>query len=197
MRYTTKKRQGNLDRLANTSREPVNPFRALRLREGFTVQAFADKCGVSKQALIRLEQGTYNEPLPSVLDYVVDQYCLSHLGLCSDYAEYQDKQRQRYTRLFGDFPSVWSTSTHPLRQLRMAVGLNPTEVSKALCFPQATLVHWEQHTKLQQSVPTRFVEILRQVGYTKPEVLSLVSAYNDYRRGLLDNDRTTSTAVPA
>lgn len=191
MKRSTAKRLSALERLAVDTRCPINPFTQIRLNQDDTVQGFADKVGVSKQAVIRLEQGTFNEPLPNVVDYCVNILGVNWSGLMGDYEEFQKLQRSRYPRLFGHFPISWTPDIHPMRILRLKnpiVELTPTEVAKALCFSQATLVHWERHPRLQQSVPKQFCEILNEIGYTAEEVRSLQTAYRWYRDYLRNGD---------
>lgn len=185
MKRTTKIRLGRLDQLASGP-PPLNPFTKIRLAGDHTVQSFADACGVSKQALIRLEQGTYNNPLPAVLTYVTDNLDYMYLSVQDDYEAFQWDQRSRYRRLLGDFPVVFPRDIHPLRYLREVQQLNVTELSKALCFPQSTLAHWEKHPRLQQTVPKQLLVILRGIGYSVDELSFLMAAYDAYRKGIIN-----------
>lgn len=184
MKRQTFKRRSALESLAVDTVVPTNPFSAIRAKHDFTVQGFADLCQVSKQAIIRLEQGTFNEPLPSVVDYCTNVLGVNWSDLVGDYETFQHLQRARYPRLFGAIPYDWVADVHPMRWLRgnaPVTPLTPTEVAKALCFSQATLVHWERHPKLQQSVPKQFCEILNEIGYSAEEVRRVQSAYKGYR----------------
>lgn len=174
-----------LQRTRTYGPQPINPFTELRQQMDFTVARFAAECDVSKQAMIRLEQGTFNGPLPRVLEYCVKNFSVSELQLTDMYEEFQTQMRKRHKRYFGDFDVLYGVSNvHPLRALRGK--RNPTEVAKALCIPQATLVYFERRPVQQKTVPKLLIEVMRQIGYTKSEVEYFERTYANYREYVLE-----------
>ena len=169
-------------RLSQYGPLPVNYLKTVREEADMTLEAMSRKCGISKHALIRLEQGTYERILPSVLEVYVRDYVNSELTLVDEYEAYQSAMRERHHLYFGlDLITDPSLPLHPFRQLRNRLEVTPTEVAKALCIPQATIVHWEKHVRQQQSIPKCVANVLNEIGYKHEQILGLVEAYNVYR----------------
>ncbi len=105
---------------------PDNPFTLLRQRMNWSHEELATKMFASRQALIRLEQGCFESPLPVAVDFWVknaDRYDLGIVTegrLMGDYETYQDAIRQRHRHFFGELLEVHTelNNPHPLRQLR-------------------------------------------------------------------------------
>lgn len=173
---------------SNYGLPPINPFRSIRLSNDLGLQELADKIGVSKQALIRLEQGTYDKPLPKVFAYFVESFVTSELQLMDAYEGYQTKQRLRHFRYFGELDN-FDSRFHPLRQLRHRIDVTPTEVAKALCLPQATLTYFERKPVQQKSVPRGLINVLNEIGYRNYEVAEFKKAYAAFRERLI-NERS-------
>lgn len=162
---------------------PINYLRRVREAADLSVQAMADKVGVTKQAMIRLEQGTYQTILPAVLDYYVANYPDSELSLVDAYESFQEQMRKRHFKYFGDDLSTGPADQyHPFIKLRARIGVNPTEVAKALCIPQATIIHFENKPLRQQTVPKIIQNVLKDIGYTSNQIALFESDYTSYRR---------------
>lgn len=162
---------------------PTNPLREVRLQESLGLQEMADLIGISKQALIRLEQGTYDTILPVVLEYYRDNFHLSELALMDGYESFQEKQRARHFHYFGPtlVPEALNIREHPLRILRRLINVTPTEVAKDLCLPHATLTYFERKAKQQKSVPKSLINVLHEIGYSTSQINEFHRAYDKYR----------------
>lgn len=159
----------------------TNPFALLRKAQNLTFDQLAAKAYVSKQALIRLEQGCFTDPLPSMMDYYLARG-ESELQLRDGYIAFQEAQRKAHSKLFGDNLSCdWDSPTHPFRQLRNQRYLNPTEVAKALCIPQATILHFERKWKFQQTVPKQLKVALHQADYMQRDIEQFCEGYKTWR----------------
>lgn len=164
----------------------TNPFSDLRAQTGLSHVDLGKRMGVSKQALIRLEQGTFDLPLPNVLQYWVDQG-YSELALVDQYEDFQAFTRQSNRQLFGPTLLVnISYQQHPFEQLRLGIStpvgaLNKTQVAKRLCLPQSTLQRWETDWRRQKSIPRNLQIVLMQTGYTKDQVKYFSHAYKTWR----------------
>ncbi len=166
---------------------PVNPFRALRLENDESLVILAKKIPISKQALIRLEQGTYSDPLPSVLNYYSSNYHRSEHELSLAYANFQAHTRSKHERYFGDVRDLLSdevtvenlSASHPFRLLRKSRSC--TQVAKDLCIPQATLTYFERNVVQQKSVPKVLTAVMQEIGHYASEVQALIEAYGEYR----------------
>lgn len=184
MKHTTKslltsESEAESERINLYGPPPTNIFKELREAQHLSHQALANKCYVSKLALIRLEQGCFSDPLPSVIDYYVNRG-ESELRLRDAYIEFQQATRRRYYLLFGESLDFdLSLPQHPLRQLRK--GINPTDLSKRLCLPQATIEHFEKKWKTQQSVPKQLCAALSELGYRQHDIEGFKRNYKAWR----------------
>ncbi len=172
---------------------PENPFTTLRKRMEWSHETLARNMFASRQALIRLEQGCFESPLPVAVEYWVknaDRFGLGFVTegrLTGDYEEFQSLIRQRHHKFFGQSLEVHTVANapHPLRQLPLlcygGMGASVTEVAKALCVNQSTLQHWEKKWRTQQSVPRAFLEVLVAIGYSTDEVRTFQGAYTEWR----------------
>jgi DNA-binding XRE family transcriptional regulator len=165
----------------------LNPFKELREAHSITLELMAKKIGITKQALIRLEQGTYVDPLPAAAQYCSSAFPVTEFELINQYAQYQTAKRNMHTRYFGDLiPKLELTlvsDIHPMRALRGSV--NPTQVAKDLCIPQATLTYFERNVVQQKSVPKVVLNVLYEIGYTDKEITAFMEAYATYRKHVI------------
>lgn len=171
--------------------EPLNPFKELRTNAQLTLVQLVDKTGLTKQALIRTEQGIYPEPPDRLLDFWTKEGN-SYPELRNNYESWQMTIRSRHDRLFL-WPRTWDQRVHPLMQLAelwrnpftdlpySGEPMNPTELSKLLCVSQAVVNHWLKHPIQQKSVPTPLWVALSASGYSKKELAQLSEAYYKFR----------------
>jgi DNA-binding XRE family transcriptional regulator len=181
----------DLTNLTNPT-QPINPFKAIResIKDPTTGRhishaALAKRIGCTKLSLIRLEQGTFNDPLPTVLDYFIKQG-YNYLSLTDGYINFQHQTRLQNCYLFGTSLTIdVSSPDHPFKQLYTRVHSNPTEVSKRLCIPQATLSKFERDPRGQQSVPKTLINVLPVIGYTDEQISQFLYDYKDWRNRYL------------
>lgn len=167
---------------ALNARLPVNPFKRIRERSGYTQEVMADKVGISKQALIRAEQGTYSAPLPALLSFYVNNFGENEYELDREYEQFQHDMRAQNYLMFGQLPDNYYAHVHPFRTIRK--NYNCTEVAKMLCIPQATLTYFERKARRQKSVPKLLVEVLREIGYSHTSIVKFDQAYQAHREYL-------------
>lgn len=170
--------------------EPINPFTHLRTRVNITIAELSRIAHIDEKALVRAEQGTYTQPLPSLVEYWIRRVPnLSTVDLNSDYEDYVTNQRNRHKFYFGRSLLVDVNDQHPFRQLRakrpskhdntaLPVGL--VECSRALCVPLDTIQFFEKKLS-QQSVPKPLKTALNQIGYTSDQLRQFESAYKEWR----------------
>lgn len=185
-RLNAKQREDRYWAYVNSIHEPFpsNPLRKARISRNETLQSLADKCGLSKQTLIRSEQGLFEEPPVKLVTYLVSDGA-NELQLRDDYEGFVLGVRSRHKRMFGEFnKTVREAGQHPLTWLlsNWIVGepMNVTEMAKLLCLSQAQLSHWLNNPK-QVKVPSPLLTALFQSGYAKFELESLVTEYAKYR----------------
>lgn len=165
-----------------------NPFKRLRERQGISQYELGRRTGLTKHAVLRLEQGMYPNPLPTILDYFTSQFPnLSHVTLEREYTDFQIAMRQHNSRLLGDIIEelrLTPVGTHPLTYLRESRGINPTELAKRLCIAQSVVAYFEKRSVHQHTVPQQLIEALWDADYTEAETHALEEAYTDYRERL-------------
>lgn len=166
--------------------KPINIFTELRNKLGLSHQQLATRLRLSKQALIRLEQGTFNQPLPTVVDYYVKSHGYNELELTDAYEGYRQSMRKRHRILFGyQLQVITEVSEHPFRQLRFKANLNPSEVAKSLCIPQATIQHFERKWKQQKTVPKDLQQAMHDIGYTHNQIAAFCNDYHYWREQMI------------
>jgi len=166
--------------------EAVNPFKDLRNQAGLSQYEVAKRANVSKHAVLRLEQGMYPDPLPTLVSYFVHNFDISKVALLQQYEAFQVKTRADSGRLLGNIESLhaqgWTPAVgHPLVWLRTTRNLNPTELAKRLCISQTVVVYFEQRSISQRSVPEQLRGALKDAGYRDHELDALAAAYRSYR----------------
>lgn len=170
------------------STTPVNPFRALRERQGLSQYEFARRCRISKHAVLRLEQGMYAQALPAVLEYATSVTDKSNLTYEKEYHDFQIATRESNSRLLGDLLlelTACPVGNHPFTYLRENRGLNQTEVAKRLCIAQNTVFYFEKRAVHQHTVPKQLIEALWDADYTEQETYALEEAFIRYREHLV------------
>lgn len=175
-----------------------NPFRRLRAKEGISQYELAARAGVSKHAILRLEQGMYDKPLPTVLDYFLENFRVSEKDLLSDYSDFQIAVREENARLLGDIANLIDlpVGTHPLTFLREHAQLNLTELAKKLCISQTVVFNFENRAVTQHSVPSQLIHALHDADYTQEETDLLVNSYMEYRNHLIKTQGVKLVNVP-
>jgi transcriptional regulator with XRE-family HTH domain len=174
-----------------SNEEAVNPFRALRQEHNLTLDALGRLARVSKQALIRLEQGTFVEPLPAVLDYWTKYHGYSELILLDEYEGFRKDVRKSNWRMFGPaleqlYSDARDVEKHPFTFLRGELSI--TELAKRLCIPQSTLQHFEAKWITQQSVPKELISALYDIGYVPNQVDRFCRGYILWRHRMLGKE---------
>lgn len=165
-----------------------NPFRKFRTELGISQTEFGKLCGVSKHAILRLEQGAYDRPLPAVMDYILGVSDISAYSLVDDYEEFQKAVRQQDPLIFG--PMALSLMNkprraHPLTYLRNLQHLNQTELAKKLCISQTVINNFEIKYTTQHTVPKQLLQALKDNGYQHSALQALEDWYEAFRNTML------------
>lgn len=169
---------------------PTNPFKEAResiidsnTGRSISHAVLAKRMGVTKLSLIRLEQGTFNDPLPTVLNYYTS-HGFNYLYLTDGYITYQYQMRMRNFLYFGpDLECDPLSALHPLAQLRGT--RNHMHVAKSLCLPQSTIARFEKDVRAQQTVPKTIINVLPVIGYTDEQIHSFLTCYKQWRSRVL------------
>lgn len=186
-RIAGQRRDERYEQFINSASEPfpLNHLKQLRTRDNLSLQDLSEKCGLSKQTLIRAEQGLFDEVPEKLMRYWLDQG-ENELVLMDGYLDFQLTVRGRIKRIFGDgINEALPVNQHPLVTLTndywIAGGpMNIMECAKLLCVSQPLLNHWIKNPK-QKVVPQPLLTALFQNGYAKFELSVLITNYSRYR----------------
>lgn len=185
----------------HTDSHVSNPFKLIRLENGLSQYELARRIGVVKHSILRLEQGMFESPLPSVVNYFVTNFPhTSRAKLLDDYATFQIATRESNARLLGNMPALLKkrpATEHPLSYLRGLADLNPTELAKRLCISQSVVVYFEKRVIHQHSVPEQLITALQDADYTAEETDSFCRAYDKYRSLMVANQGVKITKKSA
>lgn len=173
---------------------PINPFKEAReciidsdTGRSISHAVLAKRIGVTKLSLIRLEQGTFNDPLPTVLNYFCNNG-FNYLALTDGYINFQYQMRAANAYYFGlDLECDPSVELHPFAQLRMKALNQPNhmKVAKDLCLPQSSIHLFETKPRSQKSVPKTIINVLPVLGYSDQQISDFLACYKDWRARML------------
>ena len=156
-----------------------NPVVALR---GSTLQrTFAFRLGISRMALLRMEQGCLPEPSTKLKPFLPDG--LSWATFVEDYRAYQEAKRiANYGVLTDDID--FSGYHHPLEEWIDQSVNQPslTSVCVALCL-HLPIMHRFLNGPYPSLPPESFLEALKQSGYSTPLITDFVLGYAEWRNG--------------
>jgi hypothetical protein len=157
-----------------------NPVRSSRRRLGLTQLDLASACNVSRQTVLRTEQGVYTSLPPSLGEWLVSDVP----GIYTAYHAWQRaKRRNSYGRLVE--PYTFDLSDNPFRRWRHDSGLaSRMGVCKDFCLHPAVVTKFE-NTLEHLTVPDIILDSLRDAGYSESTLTELQRAYVNYRSGVL------------
>ena len=169
----------------------LSPFKEYRTNAGLSLQGLSIQTGLSKNALVRAEQGTFSNPLPALSEFWQRRLNISEFEILNAYEDYQFYMRKRNFHYFGsELLYDHSLSEHPFRQLRqnrvsrvdgLPLPVGPDEVARALCLPVDTIRYFEKKFRLQQSVPKAILGTLIFIGYSRSDVHEFSKVYEIWR----------------
>jgi len=157
-----------------------NPVKNARRFLNLTQVELARRCNVSRQTVLRTEQGVYTGLPPSV----GNELEASVPGIYDAYRSWQSAQRRaNYGKLIE--PYSFSESQHPFKRWRLDSGLNSRMgVCKDFCFHPAVITKFENTLELQEC-PDTILDSLRESGYKESTLTALQQAYKVYRNKAL------------
>ena len=164
----------------------MNPLRARRLSLGLTQDALARTARLSRQLILRAEQGTYTNIPPRLL-HALYPTTVERLVAKDLYQEFQTSLRvNAYGQLDPsfDFTDV-SPKRHPFIEWRISSGLNTIQFCKLFAVQHSIVHRWEDAPPGRNggpvSVPGPVVTALQDAGYPPHVVAGLQQAYAKYR----------------
>lgn len=171
-----------------------HPLKALRELSGLSMAQVALYSGVSKQHVVRCEQGVFVEPPLGIFDliseYLTDEDLISREEFTNAYIQWQLLQRLNagaHLVLSKDFDFHThkyhdESHTHPFTHWRLHSGvLSRITISKEFCVHPGLMYRFEKQPWLCSTPPGELLRALKVAGYP-PELLSkFTEAYAHYR----------------
>lgn len=167
-----------------------NPLRTARLNRGLTIDSLARQASVSKQLIIRSEQGTYVNPPPNLVTFL---FPLSADQLTCDqaYRDFQNTQRRLSSGTLIPDPPVPPVGEHPFIHWRTSSGITSTmRFCILFCVQHAILHKFETKPRSVTTTPTNLKEALLDAEIHEDAVNLLEVLFQNYKRQL----RSTNAA---
>lgn len=154
-----------------------NPVKNARRYLNLTQVELANECGVSRQTVLRTEQGVYTSLPPSLGTRLVKDVP----GIYNAYHSWQtSKRKSSYGKLIEPY-LFDSLGDHPFHKWRIDSGLTSRMgVCKDFCLHPAVVTKFE-NTLEHSLVPDIILDALRDAGYAEGTLTSLQAAYVSYR----------------
>lgn len=156
-----------------------NPVVTLR---GDTLQrTFAHQLGISRPALLRMEQGCLPEPSIKLKPFLPDG--LSWAEFVEDYRTYQEAKRVANYGILTTEPD-FTYYHHPMDDWLAQSQGSPTltGICVALCL-HLPIMHKFVNGPYPLLPPDSFLDALKQSGYATPVITDFVMAYAEWRNG--------------
>jgi DNA-binding XRE family transcriptional regulator len=158
-----------------------NPLKSVRLSLGWSQLALAEHIGVSRQTVMRTEQGLYERPpvglLTSLAPYVGGSLENGVKVLETRYSDWVSAKR-RSSDLNLRMTANLGQSLHPLVTIRNRNKLSQIGLCKALCLNPGPIHKYELG---QQSMPYQLEAALLEAGHSPAVVLQLKNAVEIWR----------------
>lgn len=175
--------------------EALNPVKQLRKEYSLTMESVALHAQVSRQTVLRTEQGTFTDIPPKLLAWFEQNFpYYSVKDLPHDYLAWQEHHRRiNYGSLILGIPhlqfgtlvpieNLFPVGEHPFTWWRNVSGLeNTVIIGKLYCIHLSTLSKFE--SSLPPSVvPAQLTSALRSAGYPNKVLEGLSVAYQEFYR---------------
>jgi transcriptional regulator with XRE-family HTH domain len=159
-----------------------NPLKRLRHLCNLTLDQVAYQVGVSRQFIIRAEQGVYSAVPDSLLDFYGGRLEVDALAVGAEYYQFQLLTRKaNYGRLIEPwtFPDVLQ---HPFIHWRLMSGVTSSAgICKLFCVHPATINKFEKRSFLMNAIPDQLVGALLESGYHPETLDTLEQSYKRYK----------------
>jgi len=156
-----------------------NPVRQVRREHNLTLQALAEKCNVTLNAVYNQECGVYPYILGNILMVLVNEYGEEYFSLNERYKEFIKERRLTFLDELGPFnyrDIEVDATLSPIAVFRRSLDLSKMAFCKRLCIQPSLLNRCEAGAC--QTLPSAIVNALRQVGFEDEGIEEL-----NYRQG--------------
>ena len=147
----------------------VHPWAKYRKSAGFTQAQAADRVGVTRHMIIRLEQSLFwHPPQDSVLVKLSTLYDIELGTFEMAYYQYVRDRREEYAKTHKDFDTILAKrefpKLHPLVEYRSFYELSRMGLCKAICLHYDPISEWEMNK--QRSIPDQLKEACEEMQWS-------------------------------
>lgn len=143
----------------------INPLKQLRLSKSWSLDQVSESSGLSRQLIIRAEQGCYNDIPPAYLNWITDYFDVEENLLDIEYQAFRVRTRQSNAGLLSVALFRIKPEVNPLTYYRERYGLSMAAVYKGFCLHPATIHKLEKQTHLVKNLPPDFCRAVSDAGY--------------------------------
>jgi len=166
----------------------IHPWAKYRQAAGFTQSAAADRVGVTRHMLIRLEQSLFWNPPDSLTVRLAMLYEIELSTFEEAYYQYVDDRREAFAKLHKPFEETfefyqaygshgYSAKQHPLVFYRDRYEFTRMGLCKALCLHYDPITEYEQNK--QRAIPDQLVDACEDMQW---DWQPLAAAVADWRK---------------
>jgi transcriptional regulator with XRE-family HTH domain len=159
-----------------------NPLKHTRQLLNLTIDTVASRTQLSRQFIIRAEQGVYSDAPDSLISYYAALMDLDTIEIQQRYFNFQFATRKAN---YGRLIEPWAFpvgSGHPFINWREFSGVGSTAgICKLFCVHPATMNKFEHRPHLLNSVPEQLTAALLESGYSAETLDLLEIAYSNYK----------------
>lgn len=144
----------------------THPWAKIREDLNMTQLEVADALNVTRQTVIRLEQGLFHAPSKEVLEELADLYSLEEVDLLGEYEDYVRETRLAFTEHHPNFEGLWvyTGKEHPLEAWRLMQGLSRMGFCKGLCLDYGPVADFEYNK--QRATPEALILASKAIGWS-------------------------------
>jgi transcriptional regulator with XRE-family HTH domain len=159
--------------------DTVHTWASYRVNSGYTQQGIADKIGVSRHMIMRLEQGLFAEPPRRFLDLLGFYYDVPTSDLIKSYHALVKHKRETYSveyRSFSDVLKGYIGFTNPLVYYREVQNLSRIGFCKRMCLHPDPIRDYE--INMQRGIPLQLINACNSIQW---DYAPLESAVTEWR----------------
>ena len=141
----------------------THPWAQIREDRCLTQLEVAGHLKVTRQTVIRLEQGLFHAPSSEVLKELEDLYGVN--DLLESYSEYVKNTREDFREQYSDFSRLktYLAPAHPLESWRLDQRLSRMGLCKGLCLDYGPVADYEYNK--QRATPESLSVACKEIGW--------------------------------
>lgn len=143
----------------------IHPWAQIREDRCLTQLEVSKHLKVTRQTVIRLEQGLFHSPSETVLNELADLYETSKGEMLEDYYIYVRVTRTEFGDRYSNFDSLktYLAPAHPLESWRLDQELSRMGLCKGLCLDYGPVADFEYNR--QRAIPEGLILAAKQINW--------------------------------